>query len=210
MKRVQFRYVILLIVLIFAVAGIYGWSIVTRGFSARSIPGPADEFLARRLRHLATPSGARDARNPVQASPEVLAAGMAHWADHCATCHGNDGRGATLIGRGLYPKPPDMTGAATQQLTDGELYYIIENGIRFTGMPAFGEEKIEAADTADTESWHLVHFIRHLPAITADELAEMKKMNPKSPMELAKEERMRKFLRGDDSEPADDTHAHTH
>jgi mono/diheme cytochrome c family protein len=208
MKRVQFRYVILLIVLIVAAVGIYGWSIVARGFSARSVPGPTEEFLARRLRHLATPSGARDARNPVEASPEVLAAGMAHWADHCATCHGNDGRGATLIGRGLYPKPPDMTEVATQQLTDGELYYIIENGIRFTGMPAFGEEKIEAADTGDTESWHLVHFIRHLPAITADELAEMKKMNPKSPMELAKEERMRKFLQGDDSEPADDVHEH--
>ena len=49
-------------------------------------------------------------------------------------------RGETLIGRGLYPKPPDMTAGGTQQLTDGELYTIIENGVRFTGMPAFGEE----------------------------------------------------------------------
>ena len=106
----------------------------------RLLPRSAEAFVARRLRRLAMPSAARDAKNPVQVSPEVLSAGTAHWADHCATCHGNDGRGKTLIGRGLYPKPPDMTEAATQQLTDGELYYIIENGIRFTGMPAFGEE----------------------------------------------------------------------
>ena len=210
MKRVQFRYVIVILIVMLTAIGLYGWSIVSRGFSAKSVPGAAEDFVARRLRRLAIPSGARDARNPVQASSEVLSAGMAHWADHCATCHGNDGRGSTLIGRGLYPKPPDMTEAATQQLTDGELYYIIENGIRFTGMPAFGEEAIQAVDQQDTESWHLVHFIRHLPSVTAEELAEMKKMNPKSPMQLAQEERMRKFLQGDDSPPAESTHEHNH
>ena len=100
-----------------------------------------------------------------------------------------------------------MTAAATQQLTDGELYYIIENGIRFTGMPGFGEE---AGNEQNKESWHLVHFIRHLPAVTDEEVVEMKKMNPKSPMELDREERIRKFLQGDDSPPAAVTHEHNH
>lgn len=111
------------------------------------------------------------------------------------------------MGRGLYPKPPDMTAAMTQQLTDGELYYIIENGIRFTGMPGFGEE---AGNEQNKETWDLVHFIRRLPSITDDEVAEMKKMNPKSPAELAKEERIRKFLQGDDSQSAEVSHEHKH
>jgi mono/diheme cytochrome c family protein len=186
------------------IAGSY---FLSRGFSAKTEPSSVEAFVARRLRRIAIPRNASEARNPVTASPEVLSAAMAHFADHCASCHGNDGRGKTLIGRGLYPKPPDMTEAATQELTDGELYYIIENGVRFTGMPAFGEE---IGNEQDKESWDLVHFIRHLPTITADELAEMRKMNPKSPMELAQEERMRKFLQGDDSQPPENSQEHHH
>ena len=112
-----------------------------------------------------------------------------------------------MIGRGLYPKPPDMRQAATQNLTDGELYYIIENGIRLTGMPAFGEE---SAGMNDEESWALVTFIRHLPRIRADEVAAMKNMNPKSPAQLEKEERIRKFLEGDDGAASEPAHEHHH
>ena len=207
MRRVQIKHVILVLVLVFAAVCAYGWSVLDRGFSARNEPSSIEAFVAQRLRRLATPRRAREAGNPVQASPEVLAGAMAHFADHCASCHGNDGRGTTLIGRGLYPKPPDMTQAATQQLTDGELYYIIENGIRFTGMPAFGEEP---GSEQNKESWDLVHFIRRLPVITDDELAAMKKMNPKSPAELAKEEEIRRFLAGEDIEPAESNHEHNH
>ena len=173
------KYLSLALVVVLGSICIYGWSIVAGGFSSKSDPGSVETLVARYLRRLATPRKAHDAKNPVQATTEVLAAAKAHYADHCAICHGNDGRGVTLIGRGLYPKPPDMTQADTQQLTDGELYYIIENGVRFTGMPAFAEEGNEHNE----ESWNLVHFIRHLPSITDDEVAEMKKMNPKSPME---------------------------
>src|ERR1700757_5042686 len=153
MKITQLKYVfslLLLIVLTSAAAGAY---ILSRGISARDEPSAAEAFIARRLRHFAISRRARELTNPVKASTGVLAAATAHFADHCASCHGNDGRGATLLGRGLYPKPPDMTAAATQQLADGELYYIIENGIRFTGMPAFGEE---AGNDPDNESWDLV------------------------------------------------------
>ena len=111
------------------------------------------------------------------------------------------------MGRGLYPKPPDMTQADTQNKTDGELYYIIENGIRFTGMPAFGEEE---GNERDEESWALVHFIRHLPSMTDDEAVEMKKMNPKTPAESETEEEMRKFLAGEDLEPVASSHEHHH
>jgi Cytochrome C oxidase, cbb3-type, subunit III len=184
-----------------------GGYVLSRGFSARDEPSGAEAFVARRLRRMAIPIRIRELNNPVQGGPEVLSRATAHFADHCASCHGNDGRGNTLIGRGLYPKPPDMTERSTQNLTDGEIYYIIENGIRFTGMPAFGDE---AGNDNDLESWDLVHFIRHLPRMTSEEVEQMKAMNPKSPSELAKEEEIRKFLQGEDTPPTENGHEHHH
>jgi mono/diheme cytochrome c family protein len=200
---------VILVILLLAVAtavGLGGY-MLSRGLSARDEPLGAEAFVARRLRRMAIPVRIRELNNPVQAGPEVLSRATAHFADHCASCHGNDGRGNTLIGRGLYPKPPDMTERSTQNLTDGEIYYIIENGIRFTGMPAFGEE---SGNDKDLESWDLVHFIRHLPRLTSEEVEQMKAMNPKSPSELAREEEIRKFLQGEDTPPVENSHAHHH
>jgi mono/diheme cytochrome c family protein len=207
MTRTTFKYIALVIVIVIAAIGVWVRSVLTRGFSARDEPGSIESYVASRLRSMAIPRAMRDEKNPVTASPEVLAGAMEHFADHCAICHANDGSGKTLIGRGLYPKPPDMRQAATQHLTDGELYYIIENGIRFTGMPAFGEE---SAGMGDEESWALVAFIRHLPTISDEEVEAMKTMDPKSPAELEKEERIRKFLEGDDSIPSGSPHEHHH
>jgi len=162
-------------------------ALLRRGVSARDTPTRTEAFIARIVRRFATPAAMRRARNPVPLDAAVLAEGRAHWADHCATCHGNDGRGQTEIGRGLYPKAPDMRQPGTQNLSDGELFSIIRNGVRLTGMPAFGD----GSDDADT--WKLVHFIRHLPAVTPAELEEMERLNPKSPAEY---EEM-KFLEGD-------------
>jgi hypothetical protein len=113
--------------------------------------------------------------------------------------------GDTELGRSLYPKAPDMRLPDTQSLTDGELFYIIHNGVRFTGMPAFGEE---TSGKPDLDSWKLVHFIRHLPGITSEEVEKMKSMNPKSPHELQEEEEIRRFLEGDDSPPPASGHEH--
>jgi mono/diheme cytochrome c family protein len=178
----------------------------THGFSARTEPSAAEAFVARNVRSFAVPRQARDAVNPIAASPEVLSTAMEHFADHCAICHANDGSGNTPIGKGLSPKAPDMRLAGTQNLTDGEIYYIIHNGIRFTGMPAFGED---SPDKPDEDSWKLVYFIRHLPKITEDEIQEMKKMNPKSPAELAEEDQLRRFLAGEDIPPEEQVH-HRH
>jgi mono/diheme cytochrome c family protein len=207
MKRTQLRYLFWLVLPVFVGIAATGAHILAGGISARDEPSTTEAFIARRLRHLAIPRRARELTNPVKATAEGLVAAKAHFADHCASCHGNDGRGATLIGRGLYPKPPDMTAVGTQQLTDGELYYIIQNGIRFTGMPGFGEK---AADDSYAESWGLVHFIRHLPQMTDDEIVAMKQLNPKSSAELEKEERIRKFLEGDDSQVPEVSHEHHH
>src|SRR5689334_12786965 len=133
---------IVLVTFTIAIAGavVAAWMIVGRGFSAREEPSALEAFVAQRLRSVAIPRVARETANPVATSEEVVSEAMAHFADHCASCHANDGSGDTSIGKGLFPKPPDMRLAKTQNLTDGELYYIIHNGIRLTGMPAFGEE----------------------------------------------------------------------
>ena len=150
--------------------------ISSRGISARAQPGRVETVIARTMRRLAIPRKQRTLKNPVAATPEVIAARMAHFADHCAACHANDGSGQTEIGLGLYPKPPDMRRSSTQSLTDGELFYIIENGVRLTGMPAWGTGNPETAEG----TWHLVHFIRKLPALTSDEIRRMVSMNPRS------------------------------
>ena len=153
-------------------------------------PGAIEISLARAARRLAVPSAIRTMANPVPKSAESVADGMAHFADHCAVCHANDGGGDAEMGRGLYPQAPDMRLTATQQLSDGELFYIIEHGIRFTGMPGW------RTGTKDGEesSWQLVHFIRHLPMLTASELDAMKARNPRSPEEIRFEIEEERFL----------------
>jgi mono/diheme cytochrome c family protein len=177
----------ILLVLVVILFGLLAWAaagIMKGGFSARDEPSAIEAFVARRLRLLAIPRDARDMKNPVPASTEVVAEGREHFADHCAICHGNDGSGESDIGQILYPKAPDLRKDPTQSLTDGELFYIIHNGIRFTGMPGWGGGKVEE----DHDSWELVQFIRHLPKITAKEIEEMEKLNPKSPHEREEEE----------------------
>lgn len=160
------------------------------GFSARDEPTAIEALIARRLRHLAVPRAARETRNPVPLTEGILSEARAHFADHCASCHANDGRGRTEIGQNLYPKAPDMWLPETQSLSDGELFYIIHNGVRLTGMPAWGD----GAPEDDLDSWKLVHFIRHLPEITPEELEEMQEMNPKTRTELEEEEEIHRFL----------------
>ena len=164
---------LVLCILAVAVAG-YGLSLVRRGFSALATPSAIEELAATTARKVAVPSAYRQLRNPIAPSTDNIRAGMEHFSDHCATCHSNDGGGQTLFAHGLYPKPPDLRASGTQNKSDGELYYTIENGVRLSGMPAFSD-----AHTA-AQTWRLVLFIRHLPQLAPDELTEMKALNPKS------------------------------
>ncbi len=188
-------------------AGVLGLLTVLRhGFSARDEPTALEAFAARRMRHLAVPRAAREMTNPVKLNEEVLSEARAHFADHCASCHGNDGRGQTTIGQNLYPRAPDMASSKTQSLSDGELFYIIKHGIRLTGMPAWGEDTPED----DRESWKLVHFIRHLPDVTPEEVEEMKELNPKTRAEFSEEDAIRRFLEGGEVPRPHEDHKHRH
>jgi mono/diheme cytochrome c family protein len=185
--------IVLGIAIVIAAIAIYGMRLIQRGFSAREQPSVAEAFMAQKARRWAMPAGARNLKNPVPATAEMLEHGRSHWADHCATCHANNGSGQTEIGRNLYPKAPDMRGPATQSLSDGEIYYVIRNGVRMTGMPAWGSP---ADGDHDDDTWMLVLFIRHLPQLTASEEKEMEKFNPKSAAEHEEEREEEDFLSG--------------
>ena len=191
-NRSMLRTSALLAVLLVILGTLVGVYLVTAGVSARPQPGQLETFVARRLRAIAIRMATRSLTNPIPVSEEVVAEGRDHFADHCASCHGNDGSGDIEMGRGLYPRAPDMRLPATQNLSDGELFYIIENGVRFTGMPGW------ATGTAAGEesTWHLVQFIRHLPRLMPDELERMKELNPRSPEEIKQEIQQEELLKG--------------
>jgi mono/diheme cytochrome c family protein len=178
-------------------ATVGGLLMMRTGFSAQPEPGRLETVGALAIRNLAIASKARGLSNPVQRSPEVIASGREHFADHCATCHANDGSGDTPIGRGQYPRPPDMRVARTQDLSDGQLFYIIENGVRFTGMPAWGTGQ----PSGESESWMLVHFIRHLPEVSEAELQAMARLNPAPPDQVRQRILEEQFL-GNDAVPS--------
>ncbi|PYT89445.1 MAG: cytochrome C [Acidobacteria bacterium] len=195
MKRSTLMILIGLVLLGLALA--VAASVLHDGLSAKATPTRLEAFVARNARHLAIPGKARAAQNPVLDSAEGQRDARLHFADHCAICHGDDGSGDTPIGNGLYPKPPDLRRSATQDLSDGELFWIIENGVRFTGMPAFSSEADHMAGgnhSNGQDSWKLVHFIRHLPHLTAAERLEMERYNPKGPEDRAEEQGENEFL----------------
>ena len=177
-----------------------------RGVSARPEPSALEQRVALFMRGWMTPSTYKGLPNPVSASDENFVAAREHFADHCASCHGNDGSGATEMGRNLYPKAPDMRLPRTQRLSDGELFYIIENGVMLTGMPGWSTGTPEG----EKASWQLVHFIRRLSTLTAEDLQEMERHNPVSRAVIEEEKAVEDFLSGGDPPPSNATPADPH
>lgn len=176
-----------------------------RGVSARPEPSSLEQRVALFMRGWLTPATYKGLKNPVSATEENFIAAREHFADHCASCHGNDGSGATEMGRNLYPKAPDMRLPRTQNLSDGELFYFIENGVMLTGMPGWATGTPEG----EKASWQLVNFIRRLPKLTPDDIAEMERHNPVSRAQIEEERKIEDFLKGAESPtpPATDPHA---
>jgi predicted CXXCH cytochrome family protein len=163
MKRWKKLLVVLVVLGLFA--AVYATVLIRRGFSTLDEPSALEKLVARTVRNLAIPAAARHENNPLKASPEILNEARDSFIDRCATCHGNDGSGQTQVGRNLYPKPPDLRSPQTQNLTDGQIRYIIKNGVRLTGMPAWSHPHEEQ----DNDSWKLVLFIRDLRQLSAGE-----------------------------------------
>lgn len=160
---------------------------VKRGFSARDKPSALEAGLANWFRTRSIPENYRKLVNPLPNTEEVYRQGMDHFADHCAVCHANDGSGDTPFGKNMYPPPPPLKDT---KLNDGELYYTIQNGVRLSGMPAFGEPgKLD-----DETTWVLVSFIQHLRTQSDEDRERMKQLNPRTPSEQQEEQEAKDFL----------------
>lgn len=160
------------LILVFAtlvVAGVIGGALLLRrGFSARKEPTSLELVVARFVRNLAIPNRAAKETNPWKATSETLKEARETYLARCAVCHGTDGSGQSTVGRNLYPKPPDLRASLTQRLTDGQIHYIIQNGVQLTGMPAWGNPHEEEGEI----SWKLVLFIRDLRQPSTSERME--------------------------------------
>ena len=153
----------LLLVVAFGAIGVA--LVMWRGFRATSEPSRFETVVARTVRNLAIPRSARHRTNLVPATPEHLQQGRDDFLARCASCHGRDGAGVTPIGRALYPRVPDLRGGQTQDLTDGEIQYLIENGVALTGMPGWRH----SPEASDEDTWKLVLFVRSLRPLTSSE-----------------------------------------
>ncbi len=144
-------------------------ALLARGFRATTEPTAFEAAIARTVRNLAIPRHSKNETNPLRSSPEILEAARDDFLARCSMCHGTDADGRSKVGKNLYPRAADLRSARTQRLTDGELHYIIENGVMLTGMAAWGHP----AGGLDADSWKLVAFIRSIAPNTAAEKATL-------------------------------------
>jgi mono/diheme cytochrome c family protein len=159
------RDAVITVLVLAVVIGIAAYARVRAGgLSADAEPGSIERSIASRLVRLSIPADHDRATNPFAADRDTWRAAVDHYSDHCAICHGDDGHGRTDLGQNMYPKVPDLADAAVQQLSDGAIFSIIQNGVRWTGMPAWKHEH-----TAD-DTWKLVSLVRRLPSLSQDEL----------------------------------------
>lgn len=127
------------------------------GCTAGRQPSQNETSLANAAKDVAIPLQAGKMKNPLSETDEVLSQGQEVFLGSCAQCHGADARGDTEIGRNMDPPAMDLTSAHVQHWTDAELFWIIQNGVRLTGMPSW-KSSISGNDT-----WKLALFIHHLP-----------------------------------------------
>ncbi|MBZ5564397.1 MAG: c-type cytochrome [Acidobacteriia bacterium] len=132
-------------------------SIFMSGCTAHKRPSDAEKILANVAKDIVIPIEAEDLRNPLPLTPAAVGEGRQTYMQSCAVCHGADGHGQTSLGQAMYPPAMDLTSPHVQHWDDGELYWIIQNGVRLTGMPSW------KGILSEEEMWGLVHFIRQLP-----------------------------------------------
>ena len=142
--------------LVFVVSG-------TFQVAAAVSPGAVETRLARFALDRSVARRAPKETNPLGKNPDILREGGKHYKEMCVVCHGAPGVDASEIGEGLNPPAPDLTLQRVQRRSDGELFWIVQNGIRMSGMPAFG------ATHKDRQIWEIVAFLRHLPELTPEE-----------------------------------------
>ena len=120
-------------------------------------PGAAETRLVDEIKR--TSIGGKDWKNPIANTPENAKLGGDHFQHHCMVCHGLDGHNTGVpFADKMSPPVADLGSNDVQKYSDGQLKWIIQNGIRFTGMPGW------SGVLDDDEMWHIVAYLRHLPA----------------------------------------------
>lgn len=145
------------------------------GCTAHAQPSKTETTLANVAKDLLIPVEAEHKKNPVLDTEEAVKQGRLLFAQSCAVCHGTDGRGGTDLGRNMYPPAMDMTSPHVQHWSDAELLWIIQNGVRLTGMPSW------QSSLSETDSWKLARFIHNLPRFDAATAARQLRHRPNRP-----------------------------
>jgi mono/diheme cytochrome c family protein len=135
--------------------------VLLQGCTAGDHPSQGETSLANAAKDVSIPLEAGKMKNPLPATDEVVSQGQEVFLGSCAQCHGADARGDTNVGRNMNPPAMDLTSAHVQHWTDAELFWIIQNGVRLTGMPAW------KSSLPENDTWKLVHFIHKLPQLNA-------------------------------------------
>jgi mono/diheme cytochrome c family protein len=120
-------------------------------------PSPVETKVAYWTKHHITIGGKKDV-NPIKASEDNIEEGKELFVSECMVCHGLDGQNTGVpFAKTLAPQVPSLASAEVQAYTDGQLKWIIKNGIYPSGMPP------SAGDFGERDMWTMVLYIRHLP-----------------------------------------------
>ena len=121
-------------------------------------PNKVESAVTNEVKHEVT-IGGKDVKNPIPYSADAAKEGQEHFGHHCQICHGLDGQGTGVpFAAKMQPPVADLASKDVQDYADGQLKWIIENGISPSGMPGW------KGILDDNEMWNVVHYIRHLPA----------------------------------------------
>lgn len=151
-------------------------------WGAEQQPGAVENMVATRILARWIALTAPSARNPISATTGNLDSGRDEYKEHCAACHGLDGSGRDQFEADFLTRVPRLTGDV-QDLSDGELYFVISRGIRNTAMPGFG------ARHSHDEIWKTIPWVRHLARLTPEERKQITQET--SDRELSHEKIMR-------------------
>jgi len=154
------RFIVIASLSLLALVAIAAVGVSRFSLTALDEPGQAETYLATQAKRMLVSRDSREVPPEPVSTPASIAAGEKLYGVECASCHGLNGRTPTDAGRWMYPRAADLTSQQVQQYSDRELFWIVKNGIRFSGMPAFG--KVET----DEHIWQLVHYVRSLKPST--------------------------------------------
>ena len=157
------------IVTVLVVLGIAGFIFATGRFNvAATAPPDMIDKMAPWALDKALERRSKEVTDPIAKDAGAVARGLTHYRENCLPCHGAPGVEPAEFHEGMNPSPPDIDAPALQQDSDAELFWVVKNGIRMTGMPAFG------VNHKDEEIRDIVAFVRHAPQITDAERPALK------------------------------------